>query len=356
MNTSVDLMGLFAREFDRCKLSAGEVVAVLTEPESYSPYAAAACGAAAAAGASVFELSVPGLGWEHPTPVPIRGIVASVPALADESPRLEAIRAALSASDFVVDLIPDSILHVPLREQLLAAGTRVLTVSERPETLERLFPTEQVRANARAVGERLRGAKTLTVSSPAGTDLRYSFGDSPVAEQYGIADEPGRWDNWPSGLVSHYPADRSANGTLMLSSGDVLCHTRSYVRGTVWIEIEDGYIRKISGDLDAELISSYLSSWAEPEVYAVSHVAFGVHPNARWSALAHYGPHETQAMDARCFMGNFLFSTGPNRFTGRLLQAHLDIALRATTVALDGTPIVLDGELQLDEQIGATRD
>jgi 2,5-dihydroxypyridine 5,6-dioxygenase len=349
MKPSADLVPMFARELALCGLREGEVVAILTEPASYEPYVDAAAGAAAAAGASVFGISVPGLGWESPTPTPVRGIVASVPALAAESPRLEAIGAALRAADFVIDLIPDSILHVPLREELAAAGTRMLTVSERPEILERLFPTDQVRANARAVGARLRGAKALAVTSPAGTDLRYAFEDTPVAEQYGVADEPGRWDNWPSGLVSHYPADGSAQGTLVLAPGDALCHTRRYVESEVRMEISDGYIRSITGGLDAELISSYLKAWDEPEVFAVSHIAFGVHPNARWSALAHYGPHETQAMDARCYMGNFLFSTGPNRFTGRLVEAHLDMALRGTTVTVDGEPIVVAGELRLGE-------
>jgi 2,5-dihydroxypyridine 5,6-dioxygenase len=54
-------------------------------------------------------------------------------------------------------------------------------------------------------------------------------------------------------------------------------------------------------------------------------------------------------MDARCYMGNFLFSTGPNRFTGRLVEAHLDMALRGTTVAIDGEPIVVAGELRLGD-------
>jgi 2,5-dihydroxypyridine 5,6-dioxygenase len=349
MNAAVDLVPLFAREFELCRLREGEVVAILTEPATRRSYADAAAAAAATAGGSVFEVSVPGLGWNIPTPV--RGIVASVPALASESPRLAAVRAALQASDFVVDLVPDSILHVPLREELSRAGTRMLTISERPEILERLFPTDEVRALARSVGDRLRAARTLTVTSAAGTDLRYAFGDSPVAEQYGVADEPGRWDNWPSGLVSHYPAEQSANGTLVLAPGDVLCHTRKYVESAVTLEIEAGYIRAISGGLDAELIEDYLRSWDEPEAFAVSHVAFGVHPAAQWFALAHYGPDETQAMDARCFMGNFLFSTGPNRYTGRFVEAHLDMALRGTTVTLDDEPLVVEGSLRIGERM-----
>src|SRR2546428_633263 len=108
MDTGVDLIPLFYREFELCKVQEGEVVAVLTEPRTRPGYAEAATSAAAAHGADVFELKVPSLGWSVPTTV--KGIVASVPALAQDSPRLDAIREALLRASFVVDLIPDTIL------------------------------------------------------------------------------------------------------------------------------------------------------------------------------------------------------------------------------------------------------
>jgi len=50
-------------------------------------------------------------------------------------------------------------------------------------------------------------------------------------------------------------------------------------------------------------------------------------------------------MDGRCFKGNFLFSTGPNRFTGRLVEAHLDIPMRGCDVFLDDDQLIANGKI-----------
>src|SRR5215472_5269675 len=100
-----------------------------------------------------------------------------------------------------------------------------------------------------------------------------------------------------------------------------------------------------STEASTKLFDAYLRSWDEPEVYAMSHIGFGLHPNAQWTALSFYEKNETLGMDARCFRGNFLLSTGPNRWTGRWVEAHLDMALRGCTVSLDEEPVISDGSL-----------
>jgi 2,5-dihydroxypyridine 5,6-dioxygenase len=349
MENSVALVPLFVREFQLCRVQPGEVVAVLSEPATRPEYVVAATAAAAALGAEVFEVCVPGGGWNVGTVT--RGIVASVPALAKASPRLDAIREALKRANFVVDLIPDTILHVTLRDELKAEGVRILTIVEPPDALERMFPTEEVKREVLEFARRLEGIREARVTSPGGTDLTYAFGDTPVGVQYGYADEPGRWDNWPSALVAHYPLDGSASGTLVIDTGDAICHQKSYAASPATLTVENGYITRIDGGLDAKLIDDYLRSWDEPEVYAMSHIGFGMQPNARWSALAFYEKNETLGMDARCFRGNFLLSTGPNRWTGRHVEAHLDLGLRGCTVTLDGETVVEDGTLVADRAL-----
>jgi 2,5-dihydroxypyridine 5,6-dioxygenase len=343
MAQGVDLVPLFVREFELCRVAAGEVVAIVSEPRSRPEYVSAAASAAAVLGADVFEIRVAGMGW-HVAPV-VKGIVASVPALAKPSPLLDAVRSALSRSSFVVDLIPDTILHVLLRDELLEAGSRILTIVEPPDMLERMFPPPGIKDKVVAFAERVQRMKKLRVTSPAGTDLSYTFTDTPLEPQYGYTDEPGHWDHWPSALVAHYPIDGSANGTLVLAQGDALCHMKRYVEAPVTIVIENGTIVSIDGGLDADLIDDYLRSWDEPEAYATSHIGFGLHPNAQWTALAFYDKDDTIAMDPRCVRGNFIFSTGPNRHTGRFVEAHMDIALRNCTVTTDGDVLVEAGVL-----------
>ena len=118
-------------------------------------------------------------------------------------------------------------------------------------------------------------------------------------------------------MIASYPVDGTAQGTLVLTPGDILYPFKRYVESEVRIAIKDGYVVDVTGGLDAFLIADYLASWEEPEVYATSHMGFGMLPRAQWSAMAFYEKADILGMDGRSVQGNFLFSTGPNRFTGR---------------------------------------
>jgi len=331
-----DLTPLFKRQFELWQVAAGEVVGILTDPASPRAYVEASRGAASALGAQAFEISVGAIGWD--TPTPIKGMGAGVPAIAHQSPLLDAVTAALSKASFVVDLVPETLIHVELRGALTAAGARVLTIVEPPDALERMISSPRLKGEVEAVRERLVGARTLRVTSAAGTDVAYNLEQTPPFTQYGYSDRAGKWDHWPSALAVIYPTDGSAQGRVVLSPGDIVFPFKRYVETPVHLAITDGYVVGIEGGVDAQLIQDYLDSWEEPEVFAVSHVGFGLHPRAQWSALAFYEKDDVMGMDGRCFRGNFLFSTGPNRYTGRLVEAHLDIPMRGCEVLLDDQP------------------
>jgi 2,5-dihydroxypyridine 5,6-dioxygenase len=344
---AADLTPLFRREFELCNLREGEVVALLTDATTWAEYVEASGGAAQSLGAQVFEVKVPLLGWDVPTPV--KGMGASVPALAHESPLLEAVRAALTKASFVVDLVRETIIHVPLRDQLRNAGTRILTIVEPPDVLERMFPSPKIKESVEAITERIANARELRVTSDGGTDVVYELTPKTPFTQYGYADVPGRWDHWPSALAVAYPVDETAEGTVCLQPGDIVFPFKKYVESPVKLRLEKGYITSVEGGLDAQLVQGYLESWEEPEVFAASHIGFGLHPRAQWSALAFYEKDEVLGMDGRCFCGNFLFSTGPNRYTGRLVEAHLDIPMRGCNVWLDDEQLIATGKLLLGQ-------
>jgi 2,5-dihydroxypyridine 5,6-dioxygenase len=43
--------------------------------------------------------------------------------------------------------------------------------------------------------------------------------------------------------------------------------------------------------------------------------------------------------------GNLLFSTGANEFAGRDTAGHFDLPVMGTTITVDGTTVIRDGEL-----------
>ena len=126
------------------------------------------------------------------------------------------------------------------------------------------------------------------------------------------------------------------------------------------LEVRDGFVRKIEGGLDAKLMDSWLDgNRAGPDDmdgHALSHLGWGLNPQARWDAIALYGddPDRTYAA-ARTFPGNFLFSTGPNTQGGgsRNTRGHYDVPMRDCTVELDGTVLIDEGRIVDDKMIVA---
>jgi 2,5-dihydroxypyridine 5,6-dioxygenase len=233
------------------------------------------------------------------------------------------------------------------------AGTRVLMVIDGPDELETLMAPPGLKEAVGYAGERLQRAKTMRITRPGGTDLTVKLGEYPTMIQYGYAEKPGRFDHWGAGHVHTFPNEGSANGTVVFTPGDiiVLPYCR-YVQDEVRLDIRDGFIRKIEGGLDAKLMNDWLEGNKaradDLDGHAISHLGWGLNPQGRWDAIALNGadPKRHHA-GARCFAGNFLFSTGPNSQGGgkRTTKGHYDVPMRDCTVALDNDVIIERGKL-----------
>ncbi|MEV7005069.1 hypothetical protein [Streptosporangium sp. NPDC051022] len=330
------LRELFVDQFKLCKLTSSETVAVISELGQKTQYAEAAVAAARDLGAGALVLTASSL--SNPM----------LPPYEADGREVAALLAAAAECDLVIDVTVGGLIHSDVRTRITGNGKRMLFVAEPTDVLERLMGDENLRAVVEAGGRLLRAGNTLRVTSAAGTDLTADISGEnlPITHQWGYVDEPGRWDHWPSGFVACFPHDRTAQGQIVLQAGDVLIPWQRAVRDTVTLTVEDGFITDIKGDgNDAFVLRDYMEAWHDPEVYALSHMGWGVHPIARWSAFEVYEPRSLYGQELRSTAGNFMWSTGPNRFAGRETPAHLDIPMRACTVEIDGVAVVRDGRL-----------
>jgi 2,5-dihydroxypyridine 5,6-dioxygenase len=330
----------FATVFSLCKVTPGEAVAILSETQSRTLNVHIAELALLRLGARAFHVVVPTP--RQDAPVPVRSTGASA-ALTGQ----DAAIAALAASGLVVDLTVEGLLHAPELPRVIGNGARVLMISnEHPDALERLLPVERDKDRVRDAVSRLRAATEMTVTSAAGTDLRVAMQGASTVGVWGWCDRPGSVAHWPAGLVVSFPAAHSVNGTLVLDAGDINLTFKRYLERPVRLTIVDDYVTEIDGEgTDAELTRRYLAAWGDKEAYAVAHVGFGMNRAARYEALAMYGQRDTNGTEVRAYSGNFLFSTGANEFAGRFTKGHFDIPVRGCTIALDGEPVVVEGEL-----------
>jgi 2,5-dihydroxypyridine 5,6-dioxygenase len=255
--------------------------------------------------------------------------------------------AALAASPLILDLTLEGLLHAPELKAILAAGSRVMMISnEHPEALERLVPRPEDEVVAKAAVKRARSAQRMTVTSAAGTDLTVSLAGAATAGVWGWTDRPGTVAHWPGGVVVSFPRAGSVDGTLVLDAGDANLTFKRYLERPVRLTLEADHITAIEGEgTDAELMRRYLAAWEDKAAYAVSHVGWGLNKRARYEALAMYDRRDTNGTELRAFAGNFLFSTGANEFAGRYTEGHFDIPVRNCTIALDGETVVEAGRL-----------
>ncbi|MCL4798536.1 MAG: hypothetical protein KJ025_03060 [Burkholderiales bacterium] len=332
------LAGLYRRELELCKVRKGETIAVVSDLGTRREYIQAAFAAADELGADIYELCVNSIpSWTK----------VGVPTIGQCKGTLEAVCAA----DLLV------IFHVPLftkwLKQVQEAGTRVLMIIDAPDDLEQLLSPPGLKEAMKYAESVYRTTKKVRVTSAAGTDFTYECGEYPVMTQWGYADEPGHFDHWGGGHVHTFPNEGSANGAVVFQPGDIviLPYCR-YVADPVRLEIREGHIVRIEGGLDAKLMRDWLEDGRTGErdrdPYAVSHLGWGMNPQALWYGIALNGEEpERHRAAARTFPGNFLFSTGPNTQGGgkRTTRGHYDVPMRDCTVELDGKPVIVAGKL-----------
>jgi 2,5-dihydroxypyridine 5,6-dioxygenase len=341
MNTEWRWVERFAGQLRLCELDSSELCVVLSETTSRPENVASAVMAAQSLGAETFQVVMPTP--SNPGPVPLRSTGTSL-AL-QQNP---AAIAALCRADFVIDCTVEGLLHARELRDILEAGTRVLMIAnEHPEIFERMHHDVDM---ARRVGigyDMLSAASTMRVTSAAGTDLTVRLDGSFRAGSTGVTSGPGSIAHWPGGLVLAFPARNSVEGTIVLAPGDLNCTFKTVVRTPVWMTLKDDYVVDVYGDgVDARQLASYMAAFNDREAYASSHLGWGMNPGARWDYFDLYDKSQHNAVEARAFEGNFMYSTGANETADRFTRCHFDLPMLDCSVELDGVAVVTDGILQ----------
>lgn len=345
MTSASTFTQLCERELELCGLQDGETVAIVSQGEERLDYADSFLAAASALGASAFHVRIP-----H-TSTSLDGetgawTVGATP-LAGNRPAVEALKSA----DMVIDLM--FLLFSREQLEIQEAGARILLCTDPIDQLARLFPTRDLRRRVEAAEERLARAETLRFTNDFGTDITYQLGAYPVLTEYGFTDIPGRWDHWPGGFLLTGGADDGVDGKVVIAPGDIVFPFKSYVQTPIELTIERGRIEDMRGGVDAELLRDYMEGFDDPNAYGIAHIGWGLNEKARWSALA--TDRRGHGMESRAYYGNVLFSTGPNQELGGQndTQCHVDVPMRNCTLYLDDEPIVVDGDIVIEEMKAA---
>ena len=331
----------FARVFARCGVKSKEAVAIVSESQSRPINVQLAELALHQLGARAFHIVIPTPAQS--APVAVRSTGAS-----DVIQDIRPVVGALASTPMVVDCTVEGLLHAPELPEILQGGARVLMISnEHPEALERLAPDDALEGKVKTGIKMLRGAKAMTITSRAGSNLSVDLTGAVAGGGWGWVTRPGMISHWPGGLCLCFPAAGAVNGTLVLDRGDVNLTFKRYLDAPISLRIEDDYVTSIEGGgVDADLMRSYFAAWGDRDAYATSHIGWGMNPGARWDAMTMYDRRDFNGTELRAFAGNVVYSTGANEVAGRRTLGHFDLPIRNCTVGLDGQAVVKEGILQ----------
>ena len=183
------LPSLFRQQLELCRVTKGETVAIVSDPDDPRRICGGGFAAAQQLGADIYEMVVSS---------PPSWTKVGLPTIGRCKGTLE----ALCAADMVL------IFHIPLftswLKKVMDVGTRVLMVHDAPDDLAELMATPGLKEAMKYAESLYRKTKRVRVTRGDGTDLTYECGEYPVMTQWGYADEPGHFDLWVPGISTHF--------------------------------------------------------------------------------------------------------------------------------------------------------
>lgn len=215
------------------------------------------------------------------------------------------------------------------------------------EIFERGVPIDYalLRRNAKALKERIDAGKSVRVTSPAGTDVRFGIDGRRGRYDDGDFTLPGRGGNLPTGEVYVSPANGSAEGIIVFD-GTVDLDTHAEMPDVpVRVRYEKGFAVEISGGETARKLESLLDSSAamareqgkpeeERNARHLGELGIGLNPNAKMSC---------NTLEDEKVGGTVHFAIGMNLEHDAHALIHLDCLVLRPDVYVDDELIIKEG-------------
>ena len=300
----------------------GERVLVVTDTMRDQSVAHALIGAAMAAGAEAVLVVIP-----------TRRLTPQEPPAS--------VLAAMQATDVVFLYTTYSLSHSNARVQAQKAGARVISmpgVTEDGFLRTMSVDMDRLASLTNRLADRVARARTARVTTPLGTDMRYTLGH-PVTTMDGVCEKPGEIDFFPPGLFLSVPREGSASGKAVVDGAITQIGRLS---SSVTMTFADGRLVKIEGGGEAARLTQLLASLEDENAYRFAAWGIGSNPGA---ALVGEDP----SFEGERVFGWTHVSTGSNAtFPGGTVRAkiHLDGIISRPTIYLDDELILQDGKFQ----------
>lgn len=200
---------------------------------------------------------------------------------------------------------------------------------------------EQIATTTFQLRDRLQGCSDVHITSPLGTDLRFSIAGRSIAVDPGIIREPGYY-NLPAGECYVAPIEDSANGVLVVDKS----FPGIIIRKPIRMVFENGRVVDIRGGKEAkQLLKAIEEGERKPNgegCRTIAELGIGTNPSARITG---------NVMTDEKVMGTIHIAIGHNAnppYNGQnTAPIHLDGVMGDPTLIVDGETLIEHGRYLL---------
>lgn len=267
-------------------------------------------------------------------------IVVMSPREVDGQEPPEAVAAAMSKADVFLCVVNRSITHTHAVKNATLAGARGLVMTHFSEDMlvhggiEADFPS--IAPICKAMAKALAGSKDVHLTTPHGTDLRFSAKGRRGNALYGVV-EPGEFSTIPTIEANVSPLEGTAQGRIV-ADASVPYLNIGVLREPVICEVVDGYITEMRGGEEAEILKKDLDSKEDPEVYNIAELGVGLNPHCYFCGFM---------LEDEGVWGSVHIGIGTSITLGGTVKAksHYDLIMTGATLVADGKTLLKDGQV-----------
>ncbi len=303
------------------RVQAGETVVVVTDP-TLEHYGHLVADAAREVGAEV-TICV----------IPVRGQDGQEPP--------EPVAQAMAGAAVVFSPVSISITHTRAMRTALEAGARAILMTAYTDqilTSAALLKTDfHAQAEVcRRIGAAFTAGRQVHLTSPRGTDLRFSI-EGRTANVLTNVPDPGQLAPVPDIEVNVVPVTGSAEG-ILIADASVPYLGIGVLDEPVICYVEEGYITRMEGGAQADKLREHLESFGDRHCFNVAELGVGLNPNARLTG---------EMLEDEGVLGTIHIGIGTSHTLGGEIMAptHYDLLMWEPTIEVDGKVIQRDKDI-----------
>ena len=197
-----------------------------------------------------------------------------------------------------------------------------------------------LRREIRGMASVFRRRRNVHVTTPAGTDLRFTTGSRWILDDNGLIVRPGAVGNLPAGKIMVSPLEGSASGTIVIDGS----WEGRLLEEPLRFAVEDGLVTSIQGGERADEISEILelakSGLRRNRERAYTLAEFGIGMNSRAKLLGN-------RLEDQVVRGSAYISVGDNTALGGSAKVGVKMSgvMSSPSCTLDDVTLLSDGKV-----------